>query len=207
MSVTIRFNSVFGAAALAAGLSLMSAHATPIEELQQFNREVKSASGTFTQQVLGGKSKTSSGTFVFARPGKFRWTYTKPYEQVLVSDGKTLTIYDKDLNQVTKKSLGSAIGSSPAAVLFGGADLSANFTLSDAGEKEGRSWIQAIPKSKSSSFKKVNIGMSNGLPSAMELYDNLGKVTVLVFSGMQRNPSVSAGSFTFTPPAGAATAK
>ena len=207
MSLTIRFKSVLGAAALAAGLAAMSAHATPIEELQQFNRDVKSASGSFTQQVLGGKGKTSSGTFVFARPGKFRWTYTKPYEQVLVSDGKTLTIYDKDLNQVTKKSLGSAIGSSPAAVLFGSADLSANFTLSDAGEKDGRAWVQAIPKSKSSSFKKVNIGMSNGLPSAMELYDNLGKVTVLVFSGMQRNPSISASSFTFTPPAGAATAK
>ena len=200
-----RIKSLFLSAALL--VSVSSANATPIDELQKFNSEVKSATGSFTQTVLGGRGKSSTGTFAFARPGKFRWVYKQPYEQVLVSDGKTLTIYDKDLNQVTKKSIGSAIGSSPAAVLFGGGDLSANFTLSDAGEKDGRSWVQAVPKSKSSSFKKVNIGLRNGLPDAMELYDTLGKVTVLTFSGMQRNPSVSASLFSFTPPAGAAIAK
>ena len=200
-----RIKSLFLSAALL--VSMSSANATPIDELQKFNSEVKSATGSFTQTVLGGKGKNSSGTFSFARPGKFRWVYKQPYEQILVSDGKTLTIYDKDLNQVTKKSIGSAIGSSPAAVLFGGGDLSANFTLSDAGEKDGRSWVQAVPKSKSSSFKKVNIGLRNGLPDAMELYDTLGQVTVLNFSGVNKNAGAAAGTFTFSAPAGAIQSK
>lgn len=95
------------------------------------------------------KPKSSSGSFVFSRPGKFRWTYSKPYEQILSAMAKTLTMYDKDLKQVTKRSLGSAIGSSPAAVLFGSGDLSQNFTLTDAGERDGRSWVHAKPKGQS----------------------------------------------------------
>ena len=182
------------------------ANAGAIEDLQNFNRDFKSASGSFSQQVKGKTTKSSSGTFVFSRPGKFRWTYTKPYEQILVSDGKTLTMYDKDLKQVTKRSLGSAIGSSPAAVLFGSGDLSQNFTLSDAGERDGRSWVYAKPKGQSS-FSSVNIGMKNGVPDAVVLYDNLGQTTILFFSGFQKNPGVSAGTFSFTPPAGTAVGK
>ena len=177
------------------------AQAGAIEDLQNFNRDFQSASGNFTQQVKGKSVKSSSGSFVFSRPGKFRWTYSKPYQQILVSDGKTLTMYDKDLKQVTKRSLGSAIGSSPAAVLFGSGDLSQNFTLTDAGERDGRSWVHAKPKGQSS-FSSVNIGMKNGVPDAVVLYDNLGQTTILFFSGFTKNPGVSAGTFSFTPPAG-----
>ena len=186
--------------ALCAG-AIGMAQAGAIEDLQNFNKDFKSASGNFTQQVKGKSVKSSSGSFVFSRPGKFRWTYSKPYEQVLVSDGKALTMYDKDLKQVTKRSLGSAIGSSPAAVLFGSGDLSQNFTLTDAGERDGRSWVHAKPKGQSS-FSSVNIGMKNGVPDAVVLYDNLGQTTILFFSGFTKNPGISAGTFAFTPPAG-----
>ena len=81
----------------------------------------------------GKAAPVSTGTFLFARPGKFIWTYVKPYEQLLQADGEQLYIYDKDLNQVTVKKLGNALGSSPAAILFGSNDLEKNFTLSEAG--------------------------------------------------------------------------
>jgi outer membrane lipoprotein carrier protein len=196
--------------ALSLALAFGVANADAIAELQQFNKEIKSASGSFSQKVIaksGSVKKSSSGSFVFSRPGQFRWTYSAPYEQVLVSNGKTLTIYDKDLNQVTQRSLGSAIGSSPAAILFGGTDLTKNFTLTEAGSKDGREWVTAVPKAKNGNFIKVNIGMSGGLPDAMELYDTLGQVTVLNFSSMKKNSGAPAGSFNFTPPAGAAIAK
>lgn len=186
------------------------AHADPIEQLQAFNKSVKSASGGFSQQVKtksGAVKKSSSGSFVFARPGQFRWTYTAPYQQILVSNGKTLTIYDKDLNQVTTRSLGSAIGSSPAAILFGSSDLSKSFTLSAAGSNGGYEWVTAVPKSKGGGFTKVNIGMSGDVPGAMELYDSLGQVTLLTFSGFKKNSGAPAGSFSFTAPAGASIAK
>ena len=190
--------TVFGVAGIA--------QAGAIDDLQNFNRDFQTASGNFTQQVKGKSVKNSSGTFVFSRPGKFRWTYSQPYEQILVSDGKTLTMYDKDLKQVTKRSLGSAIGTSPAAVLFGSGDLSKNFTLTDAGERDGRNWVYAKPKGQSS-FSSVNIGMKNGVPDAVVLYDNLGQTTILFFSGFRKNPGVPASAFTFAAPAGTQEAK
>lgn len=185
---------------------MTNVQAGAIEDLQSFNSNFKTASGNFTQQVKGKTTKSSSGSFTFSRPGKFRWTYTSPYEQVLVSDGKTLSIYDKDLKQVTKRSLGSAIGSSPAAVLFGSGDLSKNFTLTDAGERDGRNWVYAKPRGQSS-FESVNIGMKNGVPDAVVLFDNFGQTTILFFSGFQKNPNVPVSTFVFTPPAGTRTSK
>jgi outer membrane lipoprotein carrier protein len=137
-----RFKSL---AALTAGLLLAgAAHASALEQFKSFVSTTKAAKGEFSQRQVknsaGEKAKVSSpasGTFVFARPGKFIWTYTKPYEQVLQADGDKLYIYDKDLNQVTVKKLGDALGSSPAAILFGSNDLEKNFTLSEVGAKDG----------------------------------------------------------------------
>lgn len=192
-----------GAWLLAACLSVIShhAHAGAIEELQHFNTSYRTASGNFTQTIQGQSRKTSTGQFIFARPGKFRWNYNTPSEQILVSDGKILSLYDKDLKQVTRRPLSSAIGSSPAAVLFGTGDLSKSFKLEDAGERDGRNWVYATPKTKSS-FSSVNIGMRNGIPEAIVLFDNFGQTTILQLSNLQKNPSIPAGTFTFTPPSG-----
>jgi outer membrane lipoprotein carrier protein len=141
--------------------------------------------------------------FIFARPGKFIWTYQKPYEQILQADGEKLFIYDKDLNQVTIKTLGNAIGSSPAAILFGSNDLEKNFTLSEGGLREGIEWLQAIPKSKDTSFEKIGIGLKDGVPVAMELRDSFGQISLLTFTKFEKNPSLPANQFHFALPKGA----
>jgi outer membrane lipoprotein carrier protein len=168
----------------------------------------KSARGDFTQvQVRKAKvakaPQESTGTFVFARPGKFIWTYQKPYEQVLQADGETLYIYEKDLNQVTTRKLGNALGSSPAAILFGSNDLEKNFTLSEAGNRDGLEWLNAAPKAKDTTFEQIAIGMKDGLPQQMELKDNFGQTQVLKFTNFQRNPALGAQAFKFEVPKGA----
>ena len=145
----------------------------------------------------------SAGSFQFARPGKFIWQYQKPYEQLLQSDGDKLYIYDKDLNQVTVRKLGDALGSSPAAILFGSNDLEKNFTLKEAGTKQGIEWLEAIPKAKDTTFDRIGIGMRQGLPVAMELRDSFGQVSLLSFTQFERNPAVSTRQFTFVVPKGA----
>src|ERR1700693_1603600 len=106
-----------------AALAPSFAHAGALAQFKSFVATTQSAKGNFTQRLVktdSGSAKVSSvssGTFVFARPGKFIWTYQKPYEQLLQADGQQLYIYDKDLNQVTTRKLGSALGSSPAAIL------------------------------------------------------------------------------------------
>ena len=182
-----------------------AAHATALDQFKSFVSGTKSARGEFTQtQVMKTKTgKTSSGTFVFARPGKFIWTYQKPYEQLLQADGETLYLYDKDLNQVTTRKLGGALGSSPAAILFGSNDLEKNFTLKDAGTKDGLEWMEATPKNKDTTFERIGIGLKDGVPHAMELRDSFGQISLLSFGKFEKNPPVSAEQFKFVMPKGA----
>jgi len=186
-----------------------AAHATALDQFKSFVAGTKAARGEFTQTQVstsatpGKTGKTSSGTFVFARPGKFVWTYQKPYEQVLQADGETLYLYDKDLNQVTKRKLGGALGSSPAAILFGSNDLEKNFTLAEAGTRDGLEWLNATPKAKDTTFEQIGIGLKDGIPQAMELKDNFGQTVMLKFTRFERNPALGAQTFKFEVPKGA----
>lgn len=195
--------------ALALGLACMgNADAAALDQFKSFVASTKAARGEFTQRQVkkaeGGKAaQPSTGTFVFARPGKFIWTYVKPYEQLLQADGDQLYIYDKDLNQVTVKKLGDALGSSPAAILFGSNDLEKNFTLTDAGTRDGLEWLNAAPKAKDSQFQQISIGMKNGAPAAMELRDAFGQTSILSFTKFEKNPSLGAEQFKFVVPKGA----
>lgn len=191
------------------GLASSLAQAAALEQFKSFVAGTRSASGDFTQRLVksdNGNAKVSSvanGTFLFARPGKFVWTYTKPYEQVLQADGEKLYIYDKDLNQVTIKKLGNALGSSPAAILFGSNDLEQNFTLKEAGIKDGLEWLSATPKAKDTTFDHIGIGLKDGTPQAMELHDSFGQVTLLQFKKFDKNPKLSGDPFKFVLPKGA----
>lgn len=195
----------------AVALSLAFAGAANAGALAQFKTFVgntKAARGEFTQtqvkQTEGGKSAApSTGTFVFARPGKFIWTYVTPYEQLLQADGTDLFIYDKDLNQVTVKKLGNALGSSPAAILFGSNDLEKNFTLTEAPARGGLEWLNATPKAKDSQFQQISIGLKDGTPAAMELRDSFGQTSLLSFTKFEKNPNLGAEQFKFVVPKGA----
>ena len=187
------------------------AQATALEQFKSFVSATRTARGEFTQRLVkadadrGGArlSNPSTGSFQFARPGKFIWIYSKPYEQLLQADGDKLYIFDKDLNQVTIKTLGTAIGSSPAAILFGSNDLEKNFTLSEGGTRDGIEWLQAIPKTKDTNFEKIGIGLKDGMPVAMELRDSFGQVSLLSFTRFEKNPSLPANQFRFVIPKGA----
>lgn len=186
------------------------ANASALDQFRSFVATTKAAKGEFTQRLVkadsaGGTkmSNPSSGTFMFARPGKFIWTYQKPYEQLLQADGEKLYIYDKDLNQVTVKKLGNALGSSPAAILFGSNDLEKNFTLKEAGTKDGLEWLEATPKTKDTTFDHIGIGLKEGVPQAMELRDSFGQVSLLSFKKFDKNPAMTAEQFKFVVPKGA----
>ncbi len=183
------------------------AHAGAIEKLKTFIASTRSAQADFTQEVMyqnGKRIQSASGILQFQRPGKFRWTYQKPYEQVIVGDGEKFWLYDIDLNQVTVRKLDAALGSSPAALLSGNNEIERGFTLTENGSKDGLEWLQALPKGSESGFE--NIRMAFDAQSSlvlMELSDMYGHKTILRFSLMQRNPKIPEQQFRFTPPKGA----
>jgi chaperone LolA len=185
----------------------LTAHAGGIDKLKEFIAATHSAQANFTQVVLdrnGKRIQSASGTMQFQRPGKFRWTYQKPYEQLIVGDGVKFWLYDVDLNQVTVKKLDAALGSSPAALLSGNNEIERAFTLKESGNLDGLDWLQAKPKTQDSNFEKILMAFNAQADLLiMELNDAFGQKTVLRFSAMQRNPKLSDQQFKFTPPKGA----
>ena len=195
---------------IAASLLLLlplCAHAGAIERLKTFIAGTHSAQADFTQVVVdqnGKRVQSAAGVMQFQRPGKFRWTYQKPYAQIIVGDGAKFWLYDEDLNQVTVKKLDAALGSSPAALLSGNNEIERGFNLKEDGSRDGLEWLQANAKAQDTSFDKIRMGFNaQSELVAMELNDMFGHKTVLRFSNMQHNPKFSAQQFHFTPPQGA----
>jgi outer membrane lipoprotein carrier protein len=191
-------------ASLMLGLS-QSGMAGGIEQLRAYIQGTQSLRAEF-QQVVSGSRKTTrqeaSGNVSIQRPGKFRWVYAKPYEQLVVGDGQKLWLYDKDLAQVTVKRLDQALGSSPAALLAGSNDLEKSFKLRDIGANDGLEWLEATPKGSDSTFEWVKMGFTNNELKVVELRDNFGQTTVIRLSKLEHNPKLDSSQFKFSPPAG-----
>lgn len=207
--------TLLAAAWLAAG---GPARANGMDSLENFLRTVGSARAEFTQVVTApardgqaARSKTSTGSFEFARPGRFRFTYRKPFDQTIVADGQTLWLFDADLNQVTARKQAQVLGSTPAALIAAAPDLralQAEFSLQSAPEQGGLEWVVATPKARDGQLQNVRVGFrpSYGGPAslaALEILDSFGQRSVLTFQRVELNPTLAADTFVFKPPAGA----
>lgn len=190
------------------------------EQLRQFVRNSKTAEGEFVQQQLRAPKanepqekglkvvRETRGNFVFQRPGRFVWDTQKPFEQKLITDGKQIILWDKDLNQATFRSAGQVLATTPAAILFGEASLDQNFDLLEGEERLGMKWVALVPKKNPNAkneppYTKISVGMSNGLPKALELIDGLGSVVLVTLDKIVINVNLPANRFSFTPPPGA----
>ena len=194
-----------------------SAWATGLESLEVFVKTVSSGRADFTQVVTApakegqaARSKTSSGTFEFSRPNRFKFIYKKPFEQSIVADGQTLWLYDADLNQVTARKQSAVLASTPAALIASAPDLralQADFTLTSAREKDGLQWVVATPKTKDGQLQAVRVGFRPGEKSvglaALEILDSFGQRSMLNFSKVEVNPALPADTFQFKAPQGA----
>lgn len=190
-----------------------AASAGGLESLESFMQGTRSAQAEFIQEVTApqkngqaARTKTSSGSFAFQRPGQFRFDYKKPFEQTIVADGKTLWLYDADLNQVTERAQAQALGSTPAALLASAPNLDAlrkDFTLKSAPEQDGLQWVDATPKAKDGQLKSVRVGLRGDQLAALEILDSFGQRSLIRFAELKSNPSLPAATFQFKAPAGA----
>jgi outer membrane lipoprotein carrier protein len=189
------------------------AQASGLTALEAFMQNAQAGRADFTQEVTSPpkegqapRTKVSSGRFEFQRPGKFKFTYTKPFAQTIVADGKTLWLYDADLNQVTQRAQAQALGSTPAAILASAANLNAlraDFDLSDQPDQDGLQWVQAKPKARDGQLQSVRVGFAGEQLAALEILDSFGQRSLMRFTQMQTSASLPAATFQFVPPAGA----
>jgi len=188
-------------------------HASGLDSLEAFVKTAKTGRAEFTQVVTAppkegqaARSKTSGGTFEFARPNRFKFVYRKPFEQTIVADGQTLWLFDVDLNQVTSRKQSAVLASSPAALIASAANikaLQADFNLSAAPDKDGLEWVLASPKAKDGMLQSVRVGFKGGELEVLEILDSFGQRSVMSFANLRINTPLDAGAFQFKPPAGA----
>ena len=205
MLMTLRVVAARILTTLCASAFASLAYAGAISDFQTFTASTQSGRASFEQFVFDAKGKQmqrTKGTLSFVRPGKFRFQYEKP-AQVIVGDGKKVSFFDQDLNQVTVKKMEQAFSSTPAALLAGKADIEKTFTLVASGDAEGLSWLDAEPRQKDAGIEKFRLGFAKGQLAAMELNDAFGNVTRLNFASFERNPKIDTNEFKFVPPKGA----
>ncbi len=177
-----------------------------VARLERMLAEARTVQAAFEQVLLGKDlvvTKESHGRFALARPGKFRWDYAAPSAQTIVSDGRTLWVYDQELAQVTVKPLDGALASSPAALLGGHGKLSDNFTITDVGIDGGLYWLELVPKVDDSEFDQVRLGLGPKFIEVMELTDAFDQRTRITLRDTRLNAALPKGTFEFVPPAGA----
>ncbi|MGH8273721.1 MAG: outer membrane lipoprotein chaperone LolA [Gammaproteobacteria bacterium] len=193
--------SFFFASAMAA-----TAAQTPASRLDAMLAQTKTFTAEFTETVENANAVTvkhSSGTVAIAKPGRFRWDYKKPYQQVIVADGKQLWTYDPSLEQATVRDEPQALASGPAALLAGTARVEENFKVSDAGRAQGLEWLKLVPKSHDTDYKAIQIGVTGkGGIRAIRLDSELDQTTRINFSHVKRNAAVNPSRFRFKPPPG-----
>lgn len=190
---------------LALLVAVSPVHADTLASLERFFHDVRSYSAGFEQVVLdrdGRAQQRSSGRLWIARPGRFRWDYIKPYEQHIIGDGKKVWVYDVDLQQVTVRPMGRALGDTPALLLAGQGSLKAQFTIKDAGRHDGLAWVQLEPHEKEAGFERIGLGFKGTALHELRLSDSFGQTTRITLSDVRENVPIDAARFRFTPPPG-----
>jgi outer membrane lipoprotein carrier protein len=194
-------------------MAALSASATGLESLEAFIKTARSGRADFVQVVTAPakdaeapRSKTSSGSFEFSRPNRFKFIYRKPFEQSIVADGQTLWLYDVDLNQVTARKQSQVLASTPAALIASAPELRAlqtDFALTDASAKDGIEWVLATPRARDSALQNIRVGLRGGELAVLEILDSFGQRSVLTFTHFELNPVLPVKAFEFRAPAGA----
>lgn len=175
------------------------------DKLENFYDNVKSMSASFMQVTLDTRfnnPQESTGRLVMQRPGKFRWDYKSPYEQLIVANGKNVWVYDKDLEQVTVNKLDAVIGNTPALLLSGNQSLEEKFNIVELKSSNGLDWVELLPKDTDTSFTSVRLAFGKTKLAVMELEDSFGQTTQLRFTDLSNNPDVDPALFDFKPPEG-----
>ncbi len=180
--------------------------ASPTADVEKYLSGLASWSADFKQTIDDGHGnvlRSAAGRLYLQRPGKFRWDYSQPSEQLVLADGKQIWFYDKDLSQANVRDMDTSLASTPASLLSGAGSVSSQFDVTALPESGGLKWFQLVPKHADTDFHVVRIGFDKrGELASMFLADKLDQITQLTFSNPKRNEKFAPDLFTFVPPPG-----
>ena len=171
--------------------------------VSEFVNDVITLQGRFEQSLIDAEGvviERSSGTLEIERPGRFRWSYSEPYEQWLVADGLNIWSYDVDLAQVTVKAQAKALANTPALLLGGGEDALSQFSFDGSMVEKGTTWVRMIPIDSKSGFERMELGFMNGHLTRMVFFDNLEQTTLVALYDVTTNEPIDSERFDFRVP-------
>lgn len=176
-----------------------------ISQLSKLLDQSQSMTGKFTQTTLdatGTRLQETKGELALKRPGLFRWHTAAPQEQLLISDNQKIWLYDPDLMQLTIQKMDQRMSHTPALLLSGNvAEIQKNFTITSKTREKLQSFV-LVPKDKESFFNSLTLTFNGNTIKSMQLVDNVGQRTNIVFSDIKMNVPVAASLFKFVPPEG-----
>jgi len=177
-----------------------------VQKLTQLLNQAQTITARFSQLTLDGggtQLQETAGELALKRPGLFRWHTDEPQEQLLVSNGEKVWLYDPDLQQVTIQKLDQRLTHTPALLLSGDvSEIRQNFAISfkEAGDVVD---FTLKPKANDTLFDSLRLSFRKGVINDMQLIDSVGQRTNILFLSVKMNPVVDAKQFTFEVPAGA----
>ena len=176
-----------------------------VDPLNNFFSEVRTLHAAFHQSVLTEDLQSideSAGELWLSRPGRFRWNYGSPLEQVVVADGRQLWVYDPGLEQAVVRNQDEVLGDTPAGLLAGNIDPSLSYLVEALGNQEGIDWIAIYPKKADAAFAQIQFGFESGSLRMLQMLDPLQQITRIRFSDVEVNLSVPSGKFSLVLPEG-----
>jgi outer membrane lipoprotein carrier protein len=190
---------------LATLLGAATVSASPASDVEKYLSGLASWTADFEQTIDDGHGhvlRSAAGRLYLQRPGKFRWDYSQPSEQLVLADGKQIWFYDKDLAQANVRDMDTSLASTPASLLSGNGSVSTQFNVTALPQSAGLQWFQLVPKHADTDFQLVRIGFDKGELRSMFLADKLNQITQLTFTNSKRNLPLAPDLFSFVPPPG-----
>ena len=166
-----------------------------------------------TTMKFSSRIRHGNGTMIFAKPGRMRWDYLSPDYQVLISDGKTISMYFEKSNQMIISNAKEYLQSDVTYSFFAGTgDILRDFDVSTPEVSNNRKdsfLIKLTPKSSQPQVASILAWVTNDtfLIDHLQIVDHFDTVTDLFFSNIQINSDyygsrrINDQLFTFLPPA------
>lgn len=192
---------LFSSAALAAGINGI------VEKLQKKYESISSIEASFTQDVFTAslnRSEVNEGRVLFKKPGKWKWLYNDPARGVFTSNGRTVWLFEPDLNQVIEKDVDASSTGITTDFLTGVGNLRRDFDIKLSKERPGSWLLELTPRTELPNVKTLFLEVDKAglLVVKTVVSDHLGNRTSISFKDIKTNPRINDSVFEFKPPKG-----
>jgi len=175
---------------------------SPGDQLADLLQNLHTFRANFSQVIrdkAGTTLSQSQGKMALKRPGLFRWETQRPNQQLIIADGKTIWIYDKDLQQIARQNQ-NASANTPGLLLSDSVShLMTRFSIESTGSEKNNTF-NLMPRGKEVLFQSVQLVFDQKILKQMILYDNLGQITQITFSNVRANQYLPQDLFRFHAP-------